>query len=1527
MTSQPVQAVGTVTGTITEPDGSTSVANANLTLRTANWTSSTYFTTGSDGAFSFANIAAGSYYLEVWTNNATYFSPDKVSLTVTDGQTTALGAVRLLAANFFCKVTKVDGTTAVANANVTIRTSDWSLSRNTSTDSSGNCRQAFTTQTSYIIEVSTQDSTESRPDPITVTYSGAAIYEDGTNGSSVIRQTAASVRGKLVLPDGTTAAQSVNLSLYDSNNFNQQSASTDSAGLFKLDSVATGTYTLRISQPSSPAGLAPPDPVTLALTKGTTNTTYLSSPLALTNAVKTITGRVTRTSGNAITDATVSAWLRMGNGSSPTTATVNSSGQYSLTVGSAGTWQLSVAPSSSGGTVDWAYNGTPKTAIFSLPNAQAESATVNFSVPTLSVTLRGTVRLPSGVPLTSGPGVNVNVWSDAGGSSNSSQLASDGSYQMKVAPGTYHLSFMGSSDYGAPEITLSVKENETVTKDITLLERNATITGTVRDRNGQAVANQSCNAWLKGGSGWGWANTTTSGSYSMPVTAGTWHVSCYPNMSGPNMMNATNYVLTDPPQEVTVAAHGTAAANFTFDIADATITGKVVDQAGVSLTSLNGWIDAVKCTGTSSTFNYHGLGANLNGGSFTLHVPGGCWKLGASVGYGGDYSASSSSVKDVTVTSGGTVNNVELKLVPNNATVSGSIKDANGAVLTDVSGSVFLTNGLSYQWAQIESGLYSVKVAAGAWDFGCWVDPTASAQYYLRGVCEGTVSATADATTTRDVTLLKADAVLNVRTLDPNGNPLSNARVVASASFGEVRTVSYDTYGGWFNPDKTTDQNGRATFYVPSGATLFVSASLPQQLGYMNPNRVVVTARADEATNVTLDFRRSDATIAGTVSHGAGAYTGGAIVSGWSADGGFSETSVASDGTYTLPVTKGDDWIIRSGADDSATTGFESQEKTVSVPDSGSASANLALDTTTTLPEATTTTVNSNSQQTVTVEGGPTITFPANSLATNSASVVLAITPTVEQAPNVATDAHVGLVYDVTANVASGANAGSPITQLPGTVTIAMPYTDAELSALGIQESALTAKKWDDTADTYVDVQSVVVDTSANIVYLTTNHLTKFAITSAPTEQSASPGNSGPAPVVTPNLVELKTRALAVLTAGPDPRIILYNPSGRITKRIRPYAAMTNGTFHLLAADVVGDNAEELVVYEEHGRAPLKIYSLAGRALGQATLESGATLSVVSGDLNADGKDELIVGSGKNRTVTVYSFLKKKLAQRLSFKGPDGAKGVEVLAGNVTANKADELVIMPRGGNTITVYRVDLGKKKVRALGAAALALRPSGERVVLADTTGDEHVEMIVWPAAGSKTISILTVRPGKFKTVATATVNNPLALAVGDITGDGKADIVTITTAGQKVSVKLLSFKKKVVNVEVFSGALGSGPIVDPDLAIGDFDADGKADVVLSQANSTRVMTFSYQPGVKKLKLITTKYVGGKTSTYGYTVTATDLNADGRSEIVLVPTGQAATLRLVRFNSGKLTLSKNLTPSGQNYRGTFAVTVVSTH
>jgi hypothetical protein len=191
--------------------------------------------------------------------------------------------------------------------------------------------------------------------------------------------------------------------------------------------------------------------------------------------------------------------------------------------------------------------------------------------------------------------------------------------------------------------------------------------------------------------------------------------------------------------------------------------------------------------------------------------------------------------------------------------------------------------------------------------------------------------------------------------------------------------------------------------------------------------------------------------------------------------------------------------------------------------------------------------------------------------------------------------------------------------------------------------------------------------------------------------------------------------------------------AGGKTAVIIPYGEKYTGGLSFAFGDVNGDGVKEVVVAPEDGRGgEIRVYRYTGelvtlpwRAFGER-YSGGANVAV--GDLNGDAISEVIVGAGQGGgpQVRIFSSLGKLLsagffAYDLQFRG-----GVRVSAGDVNGDGKDEIVTGPGPGASPEIKIFD---SKGKSINPGFFAFDPAGRRGVepqVVDLDGDGKMEIL---------------------------------------------------------------------------------------------------------------------------------------------------------------------------------------------------------
>jgi hypothetical protein len=167
--------------------------------------------------------------------------------------------------------------------------------------------------------------------------------------------------------------------------------------------------------------------------------------------------------------------------------------------------------------------------------------------------------------------------------------------------------------------------------------------------------------------------------------------------------------------------------------------------------------------------------------------------------------------------------------------------------------------------------------------------------------------------------------------------------------------------------------------------------------------------------------------------------------------------------------------------------------------------------------------------------------------------------------------------------------------------------------------------------------------------------------------------------------------------------------------------------------------------------------------------------------------------------------------------------------------------------------------------------------RPVVGDFNGDNKPDLAV-PCAGANANNVailINTFGGHFgrAPVDPVVTGAPSAVAVGEFTGDTKKDLVVIS--GSEASVKLLAGRGDI-NASFVAAVVF--PVAAPGqaIAVGDVDGDGKLDVIATGANSVSVLRGN---GAGGFAAATSIAVGSQPSS----VVAADLDGDNQLDLVV--------------------------------------------
>ena len=267
-------------------------------------------------------------------------------------------------------------------------------------------------------------------------------------------------------------------------------------------------------------------------------------------------------------------------------------------------------------------------------------------------------------------------------------------------------------------------------------------------------------------------------------------------------------------------------------------------------------------------------------------------------------------------------------------------------------------------------------------------------------------------------------------------------------------------------------------------------------------------------------------------------------------------------------------------------------------------------------------------------------------------------------------------------------------------------------------------------------------------------------------------------------------------------------------------------------------------------------------------------ISVAIGDLNGDGKPDLVTANGSSDSVSV--LLNRGDGTYLPRINYETARGpYSVAVGDLNGDGKADLVTANavRGGVSVLLNE---GDGSFRARHDYRVGSDP--QYVAIGDLNGDGKPDLAV-PSGGLNGTFSITVFTNKGDGTFQARVDYRTGgeldkTAIGDLNGDGKPDLVT--TEADRVSVLLNSGHGTFAAARDYdnglSGAAGS-------VALGDLNGDGTPDLVtVNSGGDTVSVLLNKGDGTFQRRL---DYPTGGHVSYPTSVAIGDLNGDGKPDL----------------------------------------------
>jgi hypothetical protein len=238
------------------------------------------------------------------------------------------------------------------------------------------------------------------------------------------------------------------------------------------------------------------------------------------------------------------------------------------------------------------------------------------------------------------------------------------------------------------------------------------------------------------------------------------------------------------------------------------------------------------------------------------------------------------------------------------------------------------------------------------------------------------------------------------------------------------------------------------------------------------------------------------------------------------------------------------------------------------------------------------------------------------------------------------------------------------------------------------------------------------------------------------------------------------------------------------------------------------------------------------------------------GDINGDGKDEIVQqwANGSSLGTIVYGWVNNTMTVLWSTADMgQGPGAVQWLIGDINGDGKAEIVQQWANGSSLGTIVYGWVNNAMTVLWSTAdMGQGPGAVQWLIGDINGDGKAEIVQQWANGSSLGTIVYGWVNNAMTVLWSTGNmgqGPGAVQwlIGDINGDGKAEIIQQWANGSSLGTIVYGWVNNAMTVLWSTADMGQGPGAVHWL-IGDINGDGKAEIVQQWANGSSLGTIVY-------------------------------------------------------------------------------------
>ena len=1232
--------------------------------------------------------------------------------------------------------------------------------------------------------------------------------------------------------------------------------------------------------------------------------TYVDSPVnpQFVLAPKTITGNVTfDPSGDPASNVDIVAYplesIIVGNmGIRQVSANTDVNGDYTMYLRSGVTsWSVQAVVNLSDHNTAWLPTGSPVNVAFT-NNSSSETQTLDFTVESTTASISATFLDADGNLLTSGNfQADCSIFRSDGIGTIRKVDSESKLVNIGLPAGIYTYWCFHDDLAGQSFLSSSFVLDPDETKDLGTIQAQtdgSTITGTVTSvSTGEAIANTQITASNRNNPNFLTDDTDSNGLYSFTVGAGTWTI-------GVDQENANYRIVESKTVYITSNSTTSSGNDIQFEALDIQVNGSIQDENGSILTGFSGLVYIETSDGEF-------FGTPVETGAYTFFLPQDLNNQSVTIGASGDVGSTYSLLEAETLTiSGSTTKNIVL--VPDNAVLFGTLLNESGVAIAPSENEIIVVavddNGNIEQDTVGTDGTYSMNIPPGNWHVTYRVEDESST-ILSPPVLANTVVVGANQAITHNIDVKIKGATITGTITDADGVGVPLAPVIATNIPILKATEDFEP-GDITQVFTSANASGVYSFSVPNGEYKVFTGTTPDiPASQIKPEIASVTVAEGATATANLAFTASDATITGTVKDSDGNAIASGNVAAYTANGGFVEAEIGSDGLYSLSVDSGDEWQLvatnLSGTDllmaqnVSVTTVVDSNSQDLTVTDSG-------ID----VPGAVTKSFDTEEFANIALPNGTNIQFSTFAID-DSGIVSISTEPRIDLSPSLTGDP-VSVAYDIKARNSDGVE----VSKLNSPVKITMPYNETFLNNNGIQEDNIMPQFYAEGEEYWShEGTTTLINQTENKVVVYSDHLSKFSINGVATSEGISSDQDPPTTTASPAAGTYTSVQSVTLTcddgSGTGCASTYYtidgtDPTTSSTAYSSAISISATTTLKYFSTDVAG-NSESALTSVYTLNIPQQADILATPASGggpqivlidgQGNVQSSffayssnlrIGLSAVSADVDNDGENEIIVAPGAGAGPQVRIFNRQGDVEKQFYAYASTLRsGIRVYAGDVNNDGVAEIITSTMSGAGPQLRIFNSEGTVINQFDVYASTYR-NGFRVMIGDVNGDGTQNIIVLPDTNAgPQIRVFDYQGNVISSfwAYSQTIRGGYNAAVGDVDSDGTADILVTTKAGLGPQVAIFKgdgtlIRRFFAYAESFRGGFN--------VSVGDVNNDGVNDIIACPESlaGPQIRIFNNEGTALSQFWMYAQSLRGQ-----FTSFVADVNSDGVNEIVTAP------------------------------------------